>query len=185
VLYNEANASARSGRTADAVLNFQRAQLLAPGDPDIAANLAVTRQKAGLPAVAQNQIERLFSRLHHGTWAWLGCVGAILLGFGAFVGRPLRIPRMARSLMAATGTLAVAGMMGSALVTWPAMRAAVVMTADAPARVSPVSVGDPAFKLAAGETVRVQARHGEFALVQASADRAGWVAQKDLATVVP
>ena len=87
--------------------------------------------------------------------------------------------------MTATGALAVAGMMGSAVVTWPAMRAAVVMTTDAPARVSPVSVGDSAFKLAAGETVRVQTRHGGFALVQAGAGRAGWVAQKDIASVVP
>jgi hypothetical protein len=31
----------------------------------------------------------------------------------------------------------------------------------------------------------MQARHGEFALVQASAGRAVWLAQKDLATVVP
>jgi hypothetical protein len=87
--------------------------------------------------------------------------------------------------MAATGALAVVGMVGSAVVAWPAMRAAVVMTSDAPARVSPVTVGDAAFKLAAGERVQVQARHGEFALVQSGAGRMGWVAQRDLATVVP
>ena len=115
----------------------------------------------------------------------MGCAGVILLGLGAFVGRPLRIPRMARGVMAATGAVAVAGMIGSAVVTWPVLHAAVVMTADAPARVSPVSVGEPAFKLVAGETVRVQACHGEFALVQASAGRTGWVAQKDVTSVVP
>lgn len=184
-LYNQANASARAGHTADAVLNYHRAQLISPCDADISANLATTQRKAGLPVVAQNQIEGLFRRLHPNSWAWLGCAGVILVGLGAFVGRTLRIPRMARVAMTATGALAVAGLIGSAVVTWPVMHAAVVMMTDAPVRVSPVSVGEPAFKLAAGETVRVQARHGGFALVQAGAGRAGWVAQKDITSVVP
>jgi hypothetical protein len=43
----------------------------------------------------------------------------------------------------------------------------------------------PDFKLATGETVQMQSRHGESVLVQANAGRAGWLAQKDCTTVVP
>jgi hypothetical protein len=48
-LFNQANAYARAGKPGLAVLNYERAQLLAPNDADIAANLHFVRAKAGLP----------------------------------------------------------------------------------------------------------------------------------------
>jgi tetratricopeptide (TPR) repeat protein len=49
-LYNAGNAAARAGRYAQAILNYERAQLLAPRDPDVRANLAQVRARAGVEA---------------------------------------------------------------------------------------------------------------------------------------
>ena len=48
-LYNLANAYARAGKPGLAVLNYERAKLLEPNDPDIDANLRHVREAAGLP----------------------------------------------------------------------------------------------------------------------------------------
>ena len=48
ILYNLANTYAQKGETGRAIVNYQRARLLAPGDPDIKGNLEVVNKKAGL-----------------------------------------------------------------------------------------------------------------------------------------
>jgi len=48
LLFNLANAQQREGRLGQAILNYERAALLAPNDPDIAINLQLARQKAGV-----------------------------------------------------------------------------------------------------------------------------------------
>lgn len=48
-LYNLANAYARAGKPGFAVLNYERAKLLDPNDPDIEANLNHVREASGLP----------------------------------------------------------------------------------------------------------------------------------------
>jgi hypothetical protein len=174
-----------SSRMADVILNCDHTRLLAPGDADC-------RREPGNGASAGwldrrgAESERVFIQSTQSQHVVLARLRRrLLVGVGTVLGRQFRIPGAARGVMTAAGALAVVGMIGSAMAAWPAMRSTVVMTADAPARVSPVSVGDPAFKLAAGEKVQMQARPGEFSLVQANAGRTGCVAQKDLATVVP
>src|ERR1700679_140544 len=49
-LYNLANSYARAGKPGVAVLNYERAALLAPDDPDIDANLEYVRASAHVPS---------------------------------------------------------------------------------------------------------------------------------------
>ena len=48
VLFNLANAQVAQNKLGPAILNYERARWLAPNDTDIAANLALARQQAGL-----------------------------------------------------------------------------------------------------------------------------------------
>src|SRR5271154_2724545 len=57
-LYNLGNAYARTGKPGLAVLNYERARLLEPNDPDINANLRHVREAAGLPAESRNALDR-------------------------------------------------------------------------------------------------------------------------------
>ncbi len=184
-LFNLANAYARDGKPGLAILNYERARLLAPNDADIAANLHFVRAKAGLPDAQENWFSRSLTRARPNTLAWLGSFGLVIVGMSILLVRLHPQRRLAFCSLTFVGALLVATAIGSAITMWPRVKEAVVITRDAPARASPVSVAEPAFTLREGETVTVRAEHQDFALVQTAAGRSGWVAQANLALVVP
>ena len=73
----------------------------------------------------------------------------------------------------------------NAVVLWPRLHEAVVVTTEAAVRVSPVPMGDPLFVLPEAETVRMTAEHEGFVLVQTREGRLGWVSRANIAPVVP
>ena len=184
-LFNQANADARSGKTGLAILNYERALLLAPNDADIAANLHFVRAKAGLPDAPENWFARSLTFARPNTLAWLGSFGVMLAGMSLMLIRLYPQRRLAFRPFTVVGALLFATAIGSAITTWPKMNEAIVITGETPARITPVLTAEPAFKLPAGETVTVRAEHQDFALVQTSAGRSGWMARADLASVVP
>jgi hypothetical protein len=200
-LYNLGNAYARAGKPGMAVLNYERAALLAPADPDIEANLALVRAGSRLPPDPGTGLTRAVTRAvawpPPGVLAWLGVAGIVFAGAGA-LGLRFGAPRgthggvqWAARLRAACVAGIVAGVLligltaAHAMVLWPALHEAVVVTAIAPARVSPVPMSEPSFELHEAETVRMEAEHEGFVLVQTRGGRTGWVALANLAPVVP
>lgn len=184
-LFNHANAYAREGKSGLAILNYERARLLAPNDADIAANLHFVRAKAGLPDASENWFTRSSTCARPDTLAWLGSFGLVLAGMSLLLVRLHPQRRLAFRSLTFAGVLLVATAIGSALTMWPRVNEAVVVAREAPARTSPVSAAEAAFKLHEGETVTVRSEHQDFSLVQTSAGRSGWVARADLAHVVP
>ena len=185
VLFNLANAQQREGQFGPAILNYERAALLAPNDPDIAANLQLARQKAGLAAEPRSQIENVTQRL---TWNGWFCFAAAAL-FLIAVTLPLKQwrPRMRQALnwgsvpAALALTLAITAM----TIRLPGLNRAIVTATEATAGVSPVSMAQPAFELQAGEAVRLKQRHGAFELVENRAGKEGWVKASEVVQVIP
>jgi hypothetical protein len=184
-LFNHANAYVRDGKTGLAILNYKRALLLAPDDSDSAANLHFVLAKAGLPDAPENWLTHSLLHFRPNALAWLGSLGLVLAGMSLLLVRLNPQRRKAFRLLSFVGVLLVATAFGSAITLWPRVNEAVVITRDAPARNSPVSAAEPAFKLREGETVTMRAEHHDFTLVQTSAGRSGWVPREDLARVVP
>ena len=184
-LFNRANACAREGKSGLAILNYERALLLAPNEADIAANLHFVRAKAGLPDAPENWFTRSLLYARPNTLAWLGSLGLVLAGISLLLVRLHPQRRLAFRSLTFAGVLLVATAIGSAITMWPRVNEAVVISREAPARIAPVSAAEAAFKLHEGETVTMRAEHQDFALVQTSAGRSGWVARADLARVVP
>lgn len=184
-LFNQANADARNGKTGRAVLNFERALLLAPNDGDIAANLHFIRAKAGLPDRPESWYTHSLTYARPNTLAWLGCFGLILAGTSLLVGHLFPQRQLAFRSLTFASALLVLTAMASAVTIWPRFNEAVVIAREAPARTSPVLAAEPAFMLREGETVTAGAEHQDFVLVQTSAGRSGWVARAELARVVP
>jgi len=184
-LFNRANACAREGKSGLAILNYERALLLAPNEADIAANLHFVRAKAGLPDAPENWFTRSLLYARPNTLAWLGSLGLVLAGMSLLLVRLYPQRRLALRSLTFAGVLLVATAIGSAITMWPRINEAVVISREAPARIAPVSAAEAAFKLHEGETVTMRAEHQDFALVQTSAGRSGWVARADLARVVP
>ena len=183
-LYNLANAYARAGKPGFAVLNYERARLLDPNDPDIEANLRKVRETCGLPPESRNEFERLAGTLSPRILAWLGVLGLLMAGVGVLARR--RYPWHRRKLLAATllGVTLLGLTIASGIAHWPLMREAVI-THAAPARVAPVNIEEPLFVVPEATIVSTSAEHDGFVLVRTGAGGMGWVPSADLVPIVP
>jgi hypothetical protein len=184
-LYNSANAYARAGKPGLAVLNYERASLLAPDDADVDANLRFVRESAHVAAEPRRWIDRLVTVARPAVVAGLGVAGIVMLGAGLLAG--FLAPRRRRTHRAAmaVGAALVAFTVGNGMVLWPKLHDAVILMAATPARASPVPMGDPLFVLPEAETVRITAEHEDFVLVRTRVGRTGWVSRANLAPVIP
>ena len=158
-LYNLANAYARAGKSGLAVLNYERARLLEPNDPDIDANLRHVREAVGLPPEYRNRFERMAEIASPRILAWVGVLGLLLAGTGALA---LRFyPRHRRKMAAATvlGISFLSLTIAGAITLWPIMHEAVVVTRSGTGSgVSPVPIAEQLFELP--EAIDRQHRRG-------------------------
>ncbi|GAC1664079.1 MAG: hypothetical protein NVS9B2_01170 [Steroidobacteraceae bacterium] len=167
------------------MLTSERAKLLEPNDPDIDANLRQVREAAGFPPESRNGIGRMAQIGQPRIIAWVAAAGLILAAAGALL--RIRYPSGRRILGAAS--LAGVSLVGlglcNAIALWPTLHESVVVATTAPARVSPVPMGEPLFMLREAEIVKTTAQHDGFVLVRTTAGRQGWVSSANLAPVVP
>jgi len=184
-LYNLGNSYARAGKPGLAILNYERASLLAPGDPDIEANLRFVRSAARLPAESRNTIDRLAGISSPFTLSWIGVFGIAIIGASAVAAQLSSRHRQLRVAALLVGLTMIASTICSGVVLWPKLNSGVIIAASTPARVSPVPMGDSLFVLREGETVRIGAEYEGFTLIRTAAGRSGWVADSHLAAIVP
>ena len=184
-LYNLANQYARAGKPGLAVLNYERAALLAPNDPDIASNLEYVRATAQVPTEPRTRFTRFAQSTNPTTAAWLGVIGLALLGGSLLANRATRRYRGLRVTAALLGIGFIALTISNATLLWPRLHEAVILINQTPARVTPVPMGDTAFVLREAETVTMTAGHEDFILIRTHTGRTGWVARASLGAVVP
>jgi len=184
-LYNLANAYARAGKPGLAVLNYERAKLLDPQDPDIDANLQRVRDASGLRPVSATGLERLARSANPTAVSWIGIVGLIVAGLG-LLAREVTPAHRGKLLAAALMGFCLVGItLGSALAVWPTLHEAVVVGHAVPVRVSPTLIEEPIFSLPEAEIVSVRGKHDSFMLIKTGAGRTGWAPQANLALIVP
>jgi hypothetical protein len=184
-LYNLANSYARAGKPGLAVLNYERASLLEPNDPDIRANLRYVRQAAGLPPEPQTWFDRVAKIAGPQALSWVGLTGLLIAGAGVLAARAYAKHRTKFAVASIMGVSLVGATLCNGAALWPIVHGAVVIANNVPARVSPVPMGEPLFVLREAELVRMTARHDSFVLVRTSAGRQGWVSNANIAPVVP
>ncbi len=184
-LYNLANSYARAGKPGMAVLNYERAALLAPEDADIQANLNYVRASLHLPAEASSRVSQVVRLASPTSIAWFGVFGIIILGASLLSAKFSWRFRTLRSAGVVMGIAALGFTTCNAWVQWPKIHQAVVIVQETPIRVSPVPMGDELLQLKEAETVTVTAEHEDFVLVRTPAGRSGWAARADVADVVP
>jgi hypothetical protein len=184
-LYNLGNSFARAGQPGLAVLNYERAALLAPGDSDINANLEYVRASAQVPAEPRNRFASIAQAASPTLAAWIGVLGIALVGVGLLARRIAPRFRWLRAGGFLIGVTLIALTASNAVLLWPRMHEAVVLINQTPARVSPVPMGDTAFVLREAETVTVTAEHEDFILIRTRGGLSGWVARANVGAVVP
>jgi hypothetical protein len=184
-LYNLGNAYARTGKPGLAVLNFERARLLEPDDPDLDANLRHVRQAAGLPDLPRGRLDGLAGFFDPRLLALLGVLGLLIVGLSMWARVGQKAHRGKLLAAALTGTVLLGVSMADAVSLWPVMHQAVVITAATPVRVSPVTTEEPLFVLPEAAVVAMRGEHEGFILVQTEAGRTGWVPAANVVRIVP
>jgi tetratricopeptide (TPR) repeat protein len=184
-LYNQANADARAGKPGLAVLNYERALLLAPNDADIRANLAFVRAGQSLPAESEHWFSRAVRIANPDALAWTALAGLLAAGVSLLASRRYANHRFALRAVAALGISAIGLTLCNAVTIWPSLHEAVVIAHGTAAHVAPAGNGETLFSLPEAETVAMGAEYQGFVLVQARDGRTGWVSLADLAPVLP
>jgi hypothetical protein len=184
-LYNLANSYARAGKPGMAVLNYERAALLAPYDPDIAVNLQYVRTSAHVLTEPPSRFAWIVQFASPTSAAWLGVLGIALLGTAFLAKRVTHRFLWIRAGGMLVGATLITLTVSNAMLLWPRMHEAVVLTSQTPALVSPVPMADTAFVLSEAETVTMTAKHEDFILVRTRGGLSGWVARGNLGAVVP
>lgn len=188
LLYDLGNAWLRAGRIGEAVLAYERALALAPRDADVRANLREARRAGHLRNEAPDGWTRLASVASADEWAWAASASlslAAALAVLAALRRPA--PLASRRLWLGAGAAALAAVLASLLCARQvkALDRAVVTAEDARLRDAPYEAAELGSSLPPGEMVRIEQRHGAYALVRTRSGRSGWVPLSTIERIAP
>ena len=178
--YNDGNAHARAGEWGLAMLDYERARLLRPDDPDLDANWHYVIGAAKLRAPPPTYGERIARLTRPDVAAAVGLLGLLALG-GALLWRNSGL-RFAALLL---GTPLVGFAVCHAIALRPLVHGAVVIRGPAPVRASPVPMADELYSLPEAEAVRIDATRPDYLLITDARGKAGWVSRSQVEPIVP
>ena len=183
VLFNLANAYYQEGKLGLAILNYQRAEVLAPSDADIALNLHLARTRAGLADRPTTWFEQWTHYFTINTLSCCATAAILILLAGALSGKLSPRHRFALRLVMMTSACVLLTSVPAVSVRWAELNQAIVTVKNAPVYIAPVTVGQPLYTLAEGQTVTVHGPHGEFTLVETGDGHRGWVKTADIGRI--
>jgi tetratricopeptide (TPR) repeat protein len=184
LLYNLANCFAEQHKTGEAVVNYERALRLAPGDADIQANLDQVRKDAGLYRDDSPLYQQIASLLAADQWLMLAAAGFMLLAVTLLAANltttlqpgPVRwISIVCLLLIAAT--------LPPALLQYQSWNDGIVTGSDARLLLSPFAEAASTGSIMAGRRVRPGKTHGNYILVEDETGRSGWLNRENIALI--
>src|SRR5579864_7722360 len=131
-LYNLANSYARAGKPGLAVLNYERASLLAPNDGDINANLDYVRSSAHVPTEPRTRFARFAQATDPTLAAWIGILGIALVGIGLLARKIATRFQWIGIGGVVLGVASMALAVSNAVLLWPRLHEAVVLINQTP-----------------------------------------------------
>ncbi|HEY4188034.1 MAG TPA: hypothetical protein VGP07_23360 [Polyangia bacterium] len=182
-LVSRADSDLAAGHPGRAILGYERARLLAPRSPVIAADLARARASANLPSAPRPIVARAFGLLSANEWGALA-IAALLLAFAALVSFAwARTRRRLPVVIALVAGMSSALAVGAAWHVTPPPGRAVVVAADTTALVAPFTGAEAAFVVPEGALVTVERTRGDFTLI-ADGEGQGWVPRAGVETIL-
>lgn len=185
VLLNLGNAWLEAGEPGRAILNYERALVLAPGDDALVKNLQIAREKAN---VTNPKPGILYNAVHVLSWnalSWLCALSIVGIAVLVLTGRlkPLWAP-LGRGLAVGVCAIVFCITATSLAVRWPDLNLAVILNKDTPVRIAPADSAGVSFKLPAGELVQARKNHGNFVLIRTNDGKSGWASRDEVARIM-
>ena len=178
LLFNYGNAEFKLGNLGKAISAFRRAELLAPRDPEIRANLNFVRNQVQGPAIRESRWGEWLGTFSLNEWALLAAA-AFWLTFLLFAARQIR-PALVSKLRSVTRlAVALTALSGAALGVQAANHfnspVAVVTDAEATARSGPFDEAQNAFTARDGAELSILDRHADWVQITDGAGKIGWL----------
>ena len=183
LLFNCANAEFKSGHLGQAIAAYRQAELLAPRDAELRANLAFVRNQVQGATLRESRWQNWVSALtlNEGTWLTAGFFWTM---FALLAVRQLR-PALAPKLQGVTRLAAMLTFFSGAVLALQAANhftsaIAVVTSAEATARSGPFDEAQSAFTVRDGAELKVLDRHDNWVQVVNGAGKIGWLSRKQV-----
>ena len=187
LLYNMANAYYHMKDVGNAVLYYERALYLAPGNEDIQANLHMARKDFGLVERESGKWERYFHFFNLNGWTWIAS-GALTVFSLIFLLRGLsqgaRRNRLVKAMFVVVLCLFVVSGTGVVL-QYEKMDCGIVTAQGASLLVSPFDTASKSGAIKDGKMVKIEKTYKDYLLVEETTGETGWIAKKVVETVVP
>jgi len=187
--FNYGNAEFKLGQPGRAIAAYRRAELLAPRDAEVRANLEFVRNQVAGPTLRQSRWADWLGTFSLNEWTSLA-VGAFWLTFVLLTLRQIRPdwrPRL-RGLTSGIIMLTIlscAGLSAAATIHF-SKQTAIVITPEATARSGPFAEAQDAFKAQNGAELNVLARHDDWVQVVSGSTESdgyrkiGWLPAKQV-----
>jgi hypothetical protein len=183
------NAELKAGHVGPALLAYERARYLAPGDAGIEHNLQLARQKAGLTPDPYRWWQVVLRSIDWTVWAAV-IVVSLLLVLAALAGVAFSRALVARKIFKTLLFVSVPLFLFFCFVELSAIGfnarvEGVIVTRNAVLRLSPFESAEQTGTLPEGELVTVEQRHDDYFWVDQRSHQSGWVEAKALEPVLP
>ncbi len=182
VFYNLGNARYRLRDYAGAILAYERAFALDPANPDIRANLALTREAASLPPLDTPTLAVVGHRLPWSTWMWTSVAAFWLLLSILVLARPLGWTGLWRNFAISVSSLILAASLLGQVPWFLTRNHGIVLSKETPLRIAPTATSPLESTLGAGTTVNAANTHGEYIRVE-TPEGDGWILKTSLGLV--
>lgn len=178
IYFNWGNALFKAGHIGRAIAAYQKAQRIAPRDPDVRANLQFARNQVQGSTFLPERIWRWLARLTLNEWTWVaaGAVWLWLLLLSLLQFRPLLRPTLRPyALWGGLLALLLCAFFSAAFYFDRLSQRAVVVAQEAVVRQAPIDESQTAFTLHDGAELQILDQKDQWFQVQADPKRIGWV----------
>lgn len=183
LLFNDGNAEFKAGNLGKAIAAYRRAELLAPRDSEIRANLDFARKQVQGTTVSESAWRNWLGQLTLNEWAILAAI-AFWLTFVLLAAKQI-CPALAPKLRGATFILISLTILFGAATGLQATehfskQSAVVISNDAVTKSGPFDDAQNAFAVHDGAELSVLDRHENWIQVAEGAGKIGWLQLKQV-----
>lgn len=185
LLYNLANTYAQNGETGKAIVSYQRAKLLDPGDPDIQGNLEAVNKKAGLFDKESPFLNKLTNLLTFNQWC-IFSLGCFTIFVAASAGALFLPGWKGLSKTAAPIALILAVIsLFPALASYHPYTSGVIVKPETTLLISPHDKAAANGSLREGRLVNLVKEYKNFCYIEDSSGRTGWVNKQAVEAIIP
>jgi tetratricopeptide (TPR) repeat protein len=186
VLYNLGNSYAEKGQIGRAILNYERARRLKPGDPDILGNLEHLRKAHGLFLPEPSFFQQVVSLLELDSWTGLAVVAFIMLATAlAALFFLNRWSGIFRSIAAGSFLLLILSSAGAFACFQSRSTAIITGKGGVEIGISPFTAAASGGRIEEGRGVRLGATHKGFVHIVDATKRTGWVPLTSISAIDP